>query len=193
MSLFGALFAGVSGLNANAHAMGMISDNIANVNTVGYKGVDARFSTLVTEAATATRHTPGGVNSSPLTNFTRQGLMQSSSSPTDIGIAGSGFFVVNELAAPTNTTGTYMFTRAGSFTPDKNGNLRNAAGLYLQGWTVDAQGNIPANRSDLTALTTVNVTGLTGTAEPTTAVTLQANVSERSGSSSGRYLRSDRG
>ena len=118
MSLFGALFAGVSGLNANAHAMGMISDNIANVNTVGYKGVDARFSTLVTEAATSTRHTPGGVNSSPLTNFSRQGLMQSSSSPTDIGIAGNGFFVVNEFSTPTNTTGQYMFTRAGSFTPE---------------------------------------------------------------------------
>jgi flagellar hook protein FlgE len=176
MSLFGALFAGVSGLNANAHAMGMISDNIANVNTVGYKNVDARFSTLVTESATSTRHTPGGVISTPLASFSRQGLMQASSSATDIGITGSGFFVVNELATPTNTTGQYMFTRAGSFTPDKDGNLRNAAGLYLQGWVVDSLGNIPANRSDLTALSTVNITGLTGTAEPTTSVTLQANL-----------------
>jgi flagellar hook protein FlgE len=176
MSLFGALFSGVSGLNANAHAMGVISDNIANVNTVGYKVTNARFSTLVTESATSTRYSPGGVISKPLTDFNRQGLLQASSSATDIAIAGNGLFVVNELAKPTASSGQYMFTRAGSFTPDKNGDLRNAAGLYLQGWAVDANGNIPANRSDLTALSTVNVSGLTGTAEATTTLALKANL-----------------
>jgi flagellar hook protein FlgE len=176
MSLFGALFAGVSGLNANAHAMGIISDNIANVNTVGYKVTNARFSTLVTESATATRYSPGGVISKPLADFNRQGLMQASSSATDIGITGSGLFVVNELASPSASSGQYLFTRAGSFAPDKNGDLRNAAGLYLQGWVVDAAGNIPANRSDLTALSTVNVSGLTGTAEATTTMALKANL-----------------
>ncbi len=176
MSLFGALFAGVSGLNANAHAMGIISDNIANVNTVGYKVTNARFSTLVTESATTTRYSPGGVISKPLTDFNRQGLMQSSSSATDVAIAGNGLFVVNELAKPSASSGQFMFTRAGSFTPDKNGDLRNAAGLYLQGWAVDATGDIPANRSDLTALSTVNVSGLTGTAEATTTLALKANL-----------------
>ena len=108
MSLFAALFSGVSGLNANAHAMGIISDNIANVNTVGYKVTNARFSTLVTESATSTRYSPGGVISKPLTDFNRQGLMQSSSSQTDIAIAGNGLFVVNELANPTASSGQYI-------------------------------------------------------------------------------------
>ena len=90
MSLFGALFSGVAGLNANAHAMGIIADNIANVNTVGYKESDARFATLVTESATATRYTPGGVISTPLANFDRLGPLQATSSSTDIAIAGGG-------------------------------------------------------------------------------------------------------
>src|SRR3546814_10133479 len=58
MSIYGAMFAGVSGLAAQSNALGMISDNIANVNTIGYKGTSARFSTLVTMAATPTTHTP---------------------------------------------------------------------------------------------------------------------------------------
>ena len=176
MSLFGALFSGVSGLNANAHAMGIISDNIANVNTIGYKVTNARFSTLVTESATATRYSPGGVISTPLTDFNRQGLMQATSSPTDIAITGSGLFVVNRVANPTSTSGEYLFTRAGAFTPDKDGFLRNVAGFYLQGWALDSEGKIADKGSDLTSLTTVNISGLTGTAEATTAIALRANL-----------------
>ncbi len=52
MSIYGALFSGVSGLAAQAQAMGMLSDNITNVNTVGYKETTARFSSLVTSSAT---------------------------------------------------------------------------------------------------------------------------------------------
>jgi flagellar hook protein FlgE len=105
-----------------------------------------------------------------------QGLLQSSSSATDLAINGTGFFVVNKLATPTATTGTYMYTRAGSFVPDEDGNLRNAAGYYLQGWPIDSSGNIPSNRSDLTVLDTVNIRGLTGTASATTSVSIQANL-----------------
>ena len=64
MSIFGALFSGVSGLNANAQAMGTIADNISNVNTVGYKRTETRFATLVTTPPTATFYTPGGVKTS---------------------------------------------------------------------------------------------------------------------------------
>ena len=84
MSIYGAMFAGVSGLAAQSNALSMISDNIANVNTVGYKGVSARFSTLVTQAATQTTHTPGGVTSAPYSYIDRQGLLQGSASGTDL-------------------------------------------------------------------------------------------------------------
>jgi len=176
MSVFGAMFSGVSGLAAQSQAMAMIADNITNVNTVGYKETTARFSTLVTSAASATSYAPGGVQSSPLALIDRQGLLQASASPTDLAISGDGFFVVNELATPTATQGTYMFTRAGAFTADENGDLRNAAGHYLQGWVVDSSGNIPSNRSALTTLAPVNILGLSGTATASTSVALEANM-----------------
>jgi flagellar hook protein FlgE len=135
MSIYGAMFAGVSGLAAQSNALGMISDNIANVNTIGYKGVSARFSTLVTQAATQTTHTPGGVMSSPYSFINRQGLLQGSASGTDLAVAGQGFFVVNESANP-GFGDNFYFTRAGSFNPDQNGNLVNAAGYYLQGYNL---------------------------------------------------------
>ena len=104
-------------------------------------------------------------------------MLQSSISPTDLAINGDGFFVVNELASPTATQGSYLYTRAGSFTKDENGNLKNAAGFFLQGWPVNATtGLIPSNRSDLTELNTVNIEGLAGTAQATTTVGLQANL-----------------
>jgi flagellar hook protein FlgE len=176
MSLFGALFSGVSGLTAQSDALGAISDNITNVDTVGYKRTVDRFSTLVTTPASGTTYTPGGVTVSPLGLVDQQGLLQASSSPTDLGITGNGLFVVNTVINPTATDGQYEFTRAGSFTADSNGNLHNAAGLFLQGWKIDANGNIPLNRSDLTALSTVNINGLTGTATATTAVSIKANL-----------------
>ena len=176
MSVFGAMFSGVSGLAAQAQAMAMIADNITNVNTVGYKETTARFSTLVTSAASSTNYAPGGVQSSPLALIDRQGLLQASASPTDLAISGDGFFVVNELATPTATEGSYLFTRAGQFTADENGDLRNTAGLYLQGWPVDSSGNIPSNRSSLTNLKTINVLGLSGTASVTSNVSIQANM-----------------
>jgi flagellar hook protein FlgE len=176
MSVFGAMFSGVSGLAAQSQAMAMIADNITNVNTVGYKETTARFSTLVTSAASATSYAPGGVQSSPLALIDRQGLLQASASPTDLAISGDGFFVVNELANPTSTQGTYMFTRAGAFTADQNGDLRNAAGHHLQGWVVDSSGNIPSNRSALTSLAPVNILGLSGTATASTSVAMQANL-----------------
>ena len=64
MSLFGSLFTGVSPLSAQSQAMGMISNNIANVNTTGYKRNEASFSSLVTQAGRSTIYSPGGVRAS---------------------------------------------------------------------------------------------------------------------------------
>ncbi|MCH8110713.1 MAG: flagellar hook-basal body complex protein [Proteobacteria bacterium] len=166
----------MSGLDAYGQSMGTISDNISNMNTIGYKRTETRFSTLVTTPASANSYSPGGVQSRTSQRIDAQGLMQSSASPTDIGIIGNGFFVVNEISSPTATSGQYQYTRAGAFEADKNGNLRNTAGKYLQGWPIDVNGNIPSNRSDLTALETVNISGLTGTASATTTVSVRANL-----------------
>ncbi len=174
MSIYGAMFAGVSGLAAQSNALGMISDNIANVNTIGYKGVSARFSTLVTQAATQTTHTPGGVMSSPYSFINRQGLLQGSSSGTDLAVAGQGFFVVNQSANP-GFGDDFYFTRAGSFNPDQNGNLVNAAGYYLQGYDL-RNGTPPPSASTFTGLQTVNISNLSGSAAASTGIALGVNL-----------------
>jgi flagellar hook protein FlgE len=176
MSLFGAMVSGISALNAHSQSLGIISDNISNVNTVGYKASDTRFSSLVTSQASTSSYSPGGVRPNPITFVEKQGLLQVSDSSTDVALNGEGMIVVTNV--PTKTSGTeYLFTRAGSFTTDKNGNLVNTAGYYLQGWKTDNNG-VPSttNLSILTGLETVNINGLSGNATATTKVGLDANL-----------------
>jgi flagellar hook protein FlgE len=174
MSIYGAMFSGVSGLAAQSQALGMISDNISNVNTIGYKGTRAMFQTLVTESATTTTYSPGGVRSTPFQMVDRQGLFQGTSSPTDVAISGNGFFVVNQAANP-GIGNSYLFTRAGHFTTDAQGNLTQN-GYYLQGWRLDNDGNPPPNTNLLQSLETVNVANLTGTARPTANINWALNL-----------------
>ena len=177
MSIFGAMFSGVSGLRAQSQFLGMISDNISNVNTVGYKGSVAQFSTLVTDAASQTTFTPGGVQSNTSQLIDKQGLLQSSTSKSDISIVGSGFFVVNDASTP-SISSEFLYTRAGSFNPDKDGFLRNVAGYYMMGWPTDAQGVVTAaNPSVLSSLQAVTVTGISGSAVETTAASAGLNLS----------------
>lgn len=174
MSLYSALFSGVSGLNAYSSALGIISDNITNVNTVGYKASIAEFSTLVTETSSTTTYSPGGVAARPRSLISQQGLPTPTTSGTDLAIDGSGFFVVNSDPV-SGSRGTVSFTRAGSFRPDDEGFLRNAAGQYLLGFPLGNNGEL-VNNGDVRSLEPISTTGLTGTAEPTTEVRLRANL-----------------
>ena len=140
MSLYGALYAGVAGLQAQSNKLGIISDNIANVNTTGYKEGSATFETLVTTSNNATAYSPGGVLSGNQQLVSTQGLLQTTSSPTDIAITGSGLFVVNQ--AP-DDSGQVLYTRSGSFTQDANGNFVNTSGYFLQAWPLDSSGQLP--------------------------------------------------
>jgi flagellar hook protein FlgE len=175
MSLYGAMFSGVSGLNAQSQALGMISDNISNVNTTGYKTAHAAFSTLVTQQ-TGNSYAPGGVRSSPVYSIDRQGLLQSSASTTDLAISGQGFFVLTETSSPT-ATDTRFYSRAGQFAADAEGYLRSPTGYYLQGWRTDLAG-VPtaANTSVLTSLEAIRVNSVSGSASPTSAIDLGLNL-----------------
>jgi flagellar hook protein FlgE len=183
MSIFGALDAAVSGLAANSNALGVISDNIANANTIGYKDTSTDFKTLVTASGSPSLYSPGGVQSSPLYNVAQQGVLQAESSPTDLAISGGGFFVVNSNAAG-GSSGTISYTRAGNFTVDANGNLVNAAGLFLQGQPLTAAqaAQIAAGNNNVLTTTTpsllqtVNVSNNAGTAQQTSNVSLVANL-----------------
>ena len=175
-SLYGALFSGVSGLNAQATAMGVISDNISNVNTVGYKEGTTQFETLVTDQISATTYSPGGVQSRPQSLISGQGLLQSTSSSTDLAINGNGFFPV----APSSTSTDRLYTRAGNFVVDKNGYLVNAAGFNLLGQAVPAGTSAAAAKalqaSTVPTLTAVQIQTFASTATKTTTADLNANL-----------------
>lgn len=176
MSLNSAMLAGVSGLAANSSALAAISDNISNVNTIGYKRSQSDFATIVTSHPAQGTYSAGGVMTYNRQRVTAQGGLQNTSSPTDLAVYGQGFFITTQKPEGVTPTDTRLFTRAGSFTLDSQGYLKNTTGLYLQGWPVDSFGNITTDPSDLTRMSSINVTSVGGTAQPTTRVTLSANL-----------------
>ena len=172
MSIFGAMRSGVTGLFSQSQALGMIADNIANVNTVGFKAVRPRFSTLVTAQASADLHSPGGVQSKVEREIDAQGLLTASAVSTDIAISGSGFFTVNDQ---TDGSGNTFFTRAGEFRPDKDGNLVNSGGFTLMGWPIDSNGTVQQTNV-LSAFSVLNTANLTSAPVSTSLIEIGANL-----------------
>ncbi len=182
MSLYGSLFAGVAGLQSQSNALSIISDNISNVNTVGYKATASLFQSLVTPNGSASQFSPGGVIGGNRALVDQQGLIQGTSSSTDIAISGNGFFVASAQA---DGSGTPYYTRAGSFTQDKLGNFVNSAGLYLKAWPLDRNGLLPGapgnttfttSSADLGSLQVVNLKTTSGSASATSTISLSLNL-----------------
>lgn len=173
MSVFGSLFTAVSALTAQSQALGMISNNIANVSTVGYKRMDAAFSSLVTSEGRSTLYSPGSVRSVQNARIDQQGILQQSNSSTDVAMSGNGFFVVK---SSTNAMAEPLYTRAGSFSEDATGTLRNTAGFYLYGWPLDQNGQIPPGAADISSLVPVDVAFLGGLTQPTTQAAMAINL-----------------
>lgn len=177
MSLNSAMLAGVSGLAANSAALAAISQNIANVNTVGYKRTQGEFQTLVNSQSKAGGgYSAGGVSVSARSFISQEGQLQRTTESTDLAIDGQGFFVVTDKSEGVAATDTRLFTRAGAFRVDNMGYLKNSAGLYLQGWPVDSNGDISTDPSDLSRLRSINIGSVGGTAEPTTRAQINANL-----------------
>jgi flagellar hook protein FlgE len=174
MSINSALLAGVSGLVANSSALAAISDNIANVNTTAYKRNQVDFSTMVTSQAVKGEYSAGGVQGNNQQFVSQQGLIQSASSTTDMAISGDGFFVVSNSA----TSPASEFTRAGTFQPDANGFLVNDAGLYLQGWPMQANGTFDTDPSDLSKIGPINVKNLGAAVNPSANLGVSANLDQ---------------
>ena len=187
MSLYSALYAGVSGLSAESAAMAGVADNITNINTTGYKRVDTQFKTMVGDGRARTTYSAGGVQAAPHSLISQQGLLQASANGTDLAIDGNGFFVTRDGSSAESSV---SFTRAGSFTADKDGYLRNTGGYYLQGWKLDEAGNY-ANTGDLAALEPVRLTDLTGTATPTTKVAARINLDSTQATFTDPYTEGD--
>ena len=170
MSLTGALSSAISALNAQSQSLAMISDNISNADTTGYKTTSAMFNDLVTASNSVTSYTSGGVTVLGRANITQQGLLSATTNATDVAIQGSGFFVT------TNATsgGTTSYTRNGAFTTDNLGYLVNN-GNYLEGWRTDADGNIIGNAS-AASLGPINTQVASTSGSATTKTTIAANL-----------------
>ena len=128
MSIFGSMKTAVSGMNAQANKLSTVSDNIANVNTTGYKAASTSFSSLILPSGGGS-YNSGSVETNVSYSVTQQGDAISTNSGTDLSIRGAGFFVVQ------GADGSTVLTRAGDFTPDANGNLVNSAGYTLMGYS----------------------------------------------------------
>ena len=151
MSLFGAMSTAISGLGAQSAAFTNISDNLANSQTVGYKGVNTSFIDYLT-TSTATTNDSGAVVARPDYTNDVQGTITQSSDPLALAIAGQGFFSVSQQNGTANGAPTFIpqdyYTRAGDFSMNSNGYLVNSAGEYLNGWTVNQATGV-ANQTQL--------------------------------------------
>ena len=176
MSINSGLFAGVAAVAAQSTAFAVISDNIANVNTVGFKDSTTQFQALVTQSL-STSATAGGVKARTESDPIKQGLLEGTTSNTDIAVDGNGFFVVNEKPVPT-LQDEYLLTRAGSFIKDEDDRLKNTAGFFLQGYRTDGTGAIlnEATRDLFSSLETVDLSRFQRIAKETENVELNLNL-----------------
>ena len=172
MSISSAMNTGVAGLFANSTAVQRISENIANANTVGYKRSFAQMVTSTTGGAGSS----SGVNANVVQEVGIGGSLISTATETDLAISGRGFFVVTPNAE-NGTVSDYALTRAGSFRPDDQGFLRNAAGMYLSGYAYDATGALPVrDQSSFGQLEAINLNDIALSAEASTAMSVTGNL-----------------
>jgi len=152
MSITKTLYTGVSGLNAHGKALGVVGDNIANINTTGYKAERAVFADLLGRSMTAVDLPGSGVQMSGITRTFSQGTLISTDSPTDLAINGKGFFIVKGNVGGVDGN---FFTRAGEFAMNKDGNLVDPSGNVMQGYRVNSAGDIDNQLTDLSVSNSV--------------------------------------
>jgi flagellar hook protein FlgE len=149
MSIIRTMYTGVSGLDAEGDALGVIGDNISNSNTVGYKAERSIFEDMLGHSITAGTPTalPGsGVMVGQIEQMFTQGSLSNTGVATDMAISGDGFFTVQGTV--NGITGQF-YTRAGQMRIDKDGQIVNPDGMVLQGYKAEAGGTFSATVSGL--------------------------------------------
>lgn len=148
MSILRAMYTGVSGVNAEGAALGVIGDNIANVNTYGFKQQRALFEDMLGRSLGARSDQAGaGVTLSVIQQLFKQGALANTGVPTDLALDGDGFFVVNGIVSG---VGGNFYTRAGQLQLDKDGYLSTVSGgMRIQGYKAQANGTFSASVSSI--------------------------------------------
>lgn len=133
--MIGSLYAGISGLKANMSAMSVIGDNIANVDTTGFKASRVSFANIFSATMGSSELQIGrGVTLSGLSPSWENGTLENTTNITDLSINGQGLFLVKDA------DGAQFYTRAGKFEFNKDGDLVNQDGLSVQGYAIDING-----------------------------------------------------
>lgn len=149
MGVSSSLYSSISGLNTMGNAMSVLGDNIANVNTIAFKASRATFQDVLTQSiatAAGSAQIGRGVTLSTVDGIFAQGSFESTATATDMAIGGQGFFMLRaEGSAQAD-----VYTRAGEFRFDQEGNLVNPAGHFVQGWNIEsATGQITGTIGDI--------------------------------------------
>jgi flagellar hook protein FlgE len=178
MSLSSSLFSGISGLSTLGNAMQIIGDNIANVNTVGFKSSSFTFQDLLSQSVSTlsgTSQVGRGTALGDIQASFSQGSFESTNNPTDLAIGGDGFFVLKEEG-----TENLYYSRAGNFSFDEEGYLTNPEGYIVQGWQLDASGD------DVGSITDILLSSFTSPPQQTDNIEVIVNIdSEGDDNSSG--------
>lgn len=151
---------GLSGLTTTSQSLDVISQNIANVSTAGYKAASSEFAALYSGG-----NGSGVEVASVDQDFDTDGTQQATGNALDMAISGNGFFVL------TTPQGQNVYTRAGNFSQDANNNIVNNAGYALQGYPVDDDGNLLTGGTTNLQISTANVP-----ARASTSLTFDANL-----------------
>ena len=170
MSIIRSMTTGASGMRAESEALSVVSDNIANVNTIGYKRSRAVFEDVLGRSVMGSNALPtsgGGSRVSQIEQLWTQGSLVTTGVPTDLAISGDGLFVVHGQVDGVDSN---FYTRAGQFHVDQDGFVVNPDNLRLEGYQADANGVVGTTLGDL------QVDGMTVPAAPTGTVTIGANV-----------------
>jgi flagellar hook protein FlgE len=142
--MFTSFSTALSALNATSTAIDVVGNNLANMNSTGFKASDMSFSDLVTQSLGAglgsTQVGFGTATPLTVTDFSQGAIQTTPDGLLNGAISGEGFFVVQDP-----TSGNTEYTRAGDFQTDASGHLMTANGDYVQGWTADSTGNIDTN------------------------------------------------
>lgn len=172
MGIFGIMRTGVSGMAAQASKLSAAGDNIANVNTVGYKRASTEFSSFISEG-NRSEYNSGGVDTHTRYAISEDGVIMGATNTTDLAISGNGFFVVSDAG------GTPYMTRAGAFVPNGDKDLINSAGFYLMGYPLtNGEPNVIANSLD--GLERVNLSNISYASTPTASGWLSGNADANS-------------
>jgi len=146
MSIFSSLYIGMSGMRTNESAIGVIGNNIANINTIGFKSSRAVFADMMSKMVLGTAGASQAGQGAALQAVQRmvtQGALLGTNVTTDLAVSGEGYFVVS------NPAGDRFFTRNGQLQIDNTGYLTTVEGLRLQGYPANANGTLANRIADL--------------------------------------------